>query len=56
MKKVVILGDGGMNHKASYVWALPYLLCFVGVGKSALAISLTQNYFVTEYDPTIGMY
>jgi GTPase KRas protein len=24
-----------------------------GVGKSALAISLTQNYFVTDYDPTI---
>ena len=24
-----------------------------GVGKSALTIQLTQNHFVTEYDPTI---
>jgi len=34
LKKVVLLGDGG-------------------VGKSALCISLCQNYFVSNYDPTI---
>ncbi|KAJ3427761.1 ras-like protein [Anaeramoeba flamelloides] len=36
-----------------------YYLCVVGdwgVGKSALTLQFTQNYFVEEYDPTIEDY
>jgi hypothetical protein len=49
---LVVAGDGGVGTRVT-LFALVSMFLRLSVGKSALTIQLTQNYFVKEYDPTI---
>ena len=56
--KLVILGDGGVGTFNFRDYIGVYCISTKNningsTGKSALTIQLTQNHFITEYDPTI---